>query len=345
MSSYSFDIEQDHLDMLDDYHRKSMLMERHVIERVPFAGDLERAVDDDLVYHVPIYDMGSRKYAAFCNLTQAVIHKQNDVKGNGVWFKDVEIEDEFDLIYMLYLFRLCGSGINYKPILESGGLFDQIPFLGKHGFGNFWIVKSLLEGKYDRHSWIEDLKNHEGPFSDNKGYIIPQFSIGLKRFIVEYSEPFLHALYAVFTKRKLEIYQLTDIGNEMLTKGYGFNRQNFVLTAFAADLAEYFPEYIEPYSMVYAGTNAKLCIKAFFKKTKRIKEFEFLNEVLDFQAKRYGLKPIDCEDSRNCDVVRYIREYQSSWHIKKNNGIKMKNNSSLKHKLGIESYYEYASSI
>jgi hypothetical protein len=322
-----------------------MMMEKHVIEHIPFDGDLEKAIDDDLVYHVPIYDMGSRKYAAFCNLTQAVIHKQNDVKGNGLWFKDVEIEDEFDLIYMLYLFRLCGSGINYKPIVKSDNLFNQMPFLGKHGFGNFWIVKSLLEGKYDRESWIQDLKDLNGPFSDNKGYIIPQFSIGLKRFIVEYSEPFVRALYAVFAKQKLEIYQLTDLGNDILTKEYGFNRQNFVLTAFAADLAEYFPHYIEPYSKVYVGTNAQLCIKTFFKKSKVIKDFDFFNEVLDFQAHRYGLKPIDCEDSRNCDVIRYIREYQSAWHVRKNNGIVMKNNSSLKNKLGLESYYEYARNI
>ena len=85
MSHYSFDIKPELLEMLDDYHDKSMLMERHVIEKKPFEGDLEKKVNDDLIYNVPIYDMGSRKYAAFCNFTQAVVYKEKDVKGNGKW--------------------------------------------------------------------------------------------------------------------------------------------------------------------------------------------------------------------------------------------------------------------
>ncbi len=344
MSHYSFDIKPELLEMLDDYHDKSMLMENHVIERKPFKGDLEKKVNDDLIYNVPIYDMGSRKYAAFCNFTQAVVHKEKDVKGNGKWFKDAEIA-EFDLIYMMYLFRLCGSGINYKPMPSGNNLFEDIPFLGKHGFGNFWIVNSLLQGKYTKEEWIKDLIDHDGPFSNNKGYIIPQFSIGLKRYIVDYSEDFLRALYGEFKKSKMQIYQLTDLGNKILKEKHGFKRQNFVLTALAADVAEYFPEYIDAKGMVYAGTNAQLCIKTLFKKTKKIKDFDFFNEVLHFQSERYNLNPIDCEDSRNCDVIRYLREYQSKWHIQKNNGKIMKNNSSLKNKLGNKGYYEYTSEI
>lgn len=345
MSQHCFDIKPELLEMLDDYHYKSMLMENHVIEKKPFNGNLQDKVNDDLIYNVPIYDMGSRKYAAFCNFTQAVTLKENDVKGNGNYFNHVDIEDEFDLIYMMYLFRLCGSGINYKPIEADNNLFAGIPFLGKHGFGNFWIVNSLLSGKYTKEEWITDLIQHNGPFSDNKGYIIPQFSIGLKRYIVDYSEEFLRALYSEFKKRKMQIYQITDLGNYILKNKYGFKRQNFVLTAFAADLAEYFPQYVDPNSMVYAGTNAQLCIKTLFKKTKKIKDFDFFNEVLDFQSKRYNLKPIDCEDSRNCDVIRYLREYQSKWHIQKNKGKIMKNNSSLKNKLGNKGYYEYTAKI
>ena len=143
----------------------------------------------------------------------------------------------------------------------------------------------------------------------------------------------------------MQIYQLTDLGNKILKEKYGFKRQNFVLTALAADVAEYFPEYIDAKGMVYAGTNAQLCIKTLFKKTKKIKDFDFFNEVLHFQSERYNLNPIDCEDSRNCDVIRYLREYQSKWHIQKNNGKIMKNNSSLKNKLGNKGYYEYTSEI
>ena len=110
---------------------------------------------------------------------------------------------------------------------------------------------------------------------------------------------------------KKEIYQITDLGNYWL-KLNGFKAQNFVLTAFAADLAEYFPKYVDRFSRVYAGTNATKCIKTIFPKNNRkISEFDYINSVLDFQSKRYGLTLIDCEDSRNCDPVRYFQEYQS----------------------------------
>ena len=98
--------------------------------------------------------------------------------------------------------------------------------------------------------------------------------------------------------------------------------------------------------MVYAGTNATKCIKAIFPKiNKKTLEFEYINNVLKFQSKRYNLTPIDCEDSRNCDVVRYFKEYQSYHHICKNKGIKMKNNSILKKTMGLDNYYNFTKTL
>jgi hypothetical protein len=59
-------------------------------------------------------------------------------------------------------------------------------------------------------------------------------------------------------------------------------------------------------------------------------------------SNRYNLNPIDCEDSRACDVVRYFQEYQSEDHIIKNNGHRMKNNSILKQTWGHDKYYDFA---
>jgi len=126
-------------------------------------------------------------------------------------------------------------------------------------------------------------------------------------------------------------------------KDLGFKKQNFVLTAFAADLGEYFPNYVNPKGWVYAGTNAIRCINAIFPKvSSRVKEFEYINEVLQFLSNRYNLNPIDCEDSRACDVVRYFQEYQSDDHIIKNNGRRMHNNSILKQTWGLDTYYDFA---
>jgi hypothetical protein len=340
---YSFEINEKLLEALDEYHEKTMLMEYHTIEKKPFKGVLKDSVNDDLIFNVPIYDMGSRKYAAFCSFTEAIWKKLNDVKGNGVHFVDCEINKEIDWFILFYLFRLCGSGINYKPIKKD--LFST--FKGTHGFGNFWIIESLLNNKFLHQDWLKDLENIKKPFTDNKGYLLPQFSFKdqssnhLKKFILEYSIKLVKHIFNETQKQKLDIYQITDIGNSWL-KNQGFKKQNFVLTAFAADLSEYFPNYVNPDGYVYAGTNATKCIKAIFpKKNKKTSEFDYINEVLKFQSNRYLLKPIDCEDSRNCDVVRYFLEYQSKYHIEKNNGIIYKNNSILKKTWNSKEYQNF----
>ncbi len=339
----SFDINQDILQALDEYHHKTMLMEWHVIEKKPHSFmDLEREVNDDLIYYVPIYDMGSRKYASFCSFTEAIIKKEQDPKGNGKFFKDHNITNRKDLIMMFYLFRLCGSGINYKPKLSSQHLRD---ILGTHGFGNFWIIDSILNNRYTTSQWMEDLRSTNKPFTDNKGYLLPQFTFSnckqhLKKYILDYSEILVEKIIDYVTKEKREIYQVTDFGNSIL-KSMGFKKQNFVLTAMAADIGEYFPEYVDNNGMTYAGTNAIKCIKALTKKIKKVSEFEYINDVLRFQSDRYGLNPIDCEDSRNCDVIRYFQEYQSKFHIEKNNNKFMTNNSILKKLWGFEKYNNF----
>ena len=332
-----FEIDDILLESIDDYHVKTMLMQNHKIEKKPIS-DLKSAVNDDLVYHVPIYDMGSRKYAAFCSLPEALWKKEKDVKGNGMHFLDHQISDISDWFFLFYAFRVCGSGINYKP--KNNSLFDST--LNSHGFGNFWVIESILKGKYTKFEWINDLELTNKPFTNNKGYLLPQFVFDnlknghLKHFIINYSIELVDHILNELTRGSKEIYQVTDIGNKWLNER-GFKKQNFVLTAFAADISEYFPSLVSPKSMVYAGTQATRCIKSVFKKTKKVSEFEFVNSVLGFQADRYSLNPIDCEDSRNCDVVRYWKEYQSPDHVRLN-GSRYENNTTLKKTMTKESY-------
>lgn len=335
----NFIINENYLEALDEYHTKTMDMEFYKVEKNYFDGDFKNFINDDLIYNVPIYDMGHRRYAAFCSFTEAVWKKENDIKGNGIHFLNTKIETDFDWFMLFYLFRLCGSGINYKP--KSGMFMD---FKGTHGFGNFWVVNSILEGKSSHEEWLIDLSKLNKPFTDSKGYLLPQISFKglesghMKKFILEYSIGLVEYLYNRISNNKTEIYQVTDLGNEWLKKS-GFKNQNFVLTAFAADLAEYYPNLVDPKSFVYAGTNATKCIKLIFPKNGKVNDFDYINSVLQFQSDRYNLNPIDCEDSRNCDVIRYFKEYQSKDHIANNNSIIMKNNSILKKRIGTNEYY------
>jgi hypothetical protein len=293
------------LDALDEYHERSLLMQKYYFEKQEIEN-LEQKVNDDLIFNVPIYDMLDRRYAAFSSFLEALDKKEDDPKGNGIRFKDHKIDKEFDLFMLYYLFRLCGSGINYKP--------------GSHGFGNFWIVELIEKGYYTNEKWIQYIP--ENKFCDNKGYLLPQFSIGLKGYIEKFSIELVHFLYNEVLLRKHNIIELVDKGNDWL-RNRGFKRQNFVLSAFAADVAEYFPQYVDPSSMIYAGTNAKKCIRAIFGRCDE-------SEAIDFLAKRYNSIPYSVEDSRLCDPVRYFLDYQSRYHIEKNNGKVFQNNSLLK---------------
>lgn len=344
----TFEINEDLLSALDEYHVKSSKMELYHNIGNKFDGNLELEIDDDLIYNVPIYDTARRRFASFCSFTEAVWYKDSDPRGNGVFFKNCNVDSELDWLLLFYLFRLCGSGINYNPRVKKEKLEDV---LGTHGFGNFWIINSMLEGKSNREQWIKDLVGLNQSFTNNKGYLLPQFKFEgidsghLKKFIVEYSFGLVEHIYNELLKGEKEIYQVADIGNNYLNK-IGFKKQNFVLTAFAADLSEYFSKYVNPKSRVYAGTNATKCIKAIFpKKDRSTNDFDYINNVLGFLANRYNLNPIDCEDSRACDPVRYFTEYQSEYHLLSNSNVVYKNNSILKKKWGHEKYYQFSTNL
>ena len=104
------------LDQFIDYYGKAKMM-----QELKFQGKHWTAqdVNDDLVWNIPIYDVVNRRYAAFSSLLEALHLRDNDPKGNGEYFNSSLLLDETNFIKLCYLFRLCGSGINYKPKLQK----------------------------------------------------------------------------------------------------------------------------------------------------------------------------------------------------------------------------------
>ena len=276
------------LDNFLQYYQKAKKMQELKFENIQWN---ESDVDDDLVWNIPIYDVVNRKYAAFSSLLEAIKKQENDPKGNGKYFiKSKEIKN-IDFITLCYLFRLCGSGINYVPKKD-------LPF-NTHGFGNFWIVDLLKDGITDSYIWINNLPDNK--FCDVKGYLLPMIKGGLNNFIKNESIDLVNNIYNYIIKEKVGIKDVVDYGNSYLLKK-GYKRQNFVLTAFAMDLAEYFPDIVDRDSDVYVGSNAKKCLKLILPNLKE-----------------------DMEDVA-CDFIRYLDNFQSEDHIKLNNGIKYRNN-------------------
>jgi hypothetical protein len=294
------------LDNFLQYYKKAKKMQELKFENIQWN---ESDIDDDLVWNIPIYDVVNRKYAAFSSLLEAIKKQENDPKGNGKYFiKSKEIKN-IDFITLCYLFRLCGSGINYVPKKD-------LPF-NTHGFGNFWIVDLLKDGITDSYIWIDNLPDNK--FCDVKGYLLPMIKGGLNNFIKTESIDLVNNIYNYIIKEKVGIKDVVDYGNSYLLKK-GYKRQNFVLTAFAMDLAEYFPDIVDRDSDVYVGSNAKKCLKLILPNLKENKALRYLCEITGGFS-----KPYDMEDVA-CDFIRYLDNFQSEDHIKLNNGIKYYNN-------------------
>jgi hypothetical protein len=300
------------LDNFLQYYEKAKKMQELKFENVKWN---ESDVNDDLIWNVPIYDVVNRRYAAFSSLLEAIKKGENDPKGNGIYFnRDCVKMQDYDFIKLCYLFRLCGSGINYKPKKEN-----EKPF-GTHGFGNFWVVEELRRGFDLYDDWVLQSVLPENKFCDVKGYLLPMIKGGLRNFIIKESKELTDYIVDFIYKNKgLGIKEIVDKGNEWLTfKGY--KRQNFVLTAFAMDLAEYFPDIVDRNSDVYVGSNAKKCLKLILPNLKENNALRYLCDVTGGFS-----KPYDMEDVA-CDFIRYLDNFQSEYHIKLNNGIKYYNN-------------------
>lgn len=296
------------IDKFLNYFEKAKKM-----QELKFEGGswTEQDINDDLVWNIPIYDVVNRKYAAFSSLLEAIVKKDKDPKGNGIYFQDLEIADD-DFINLCYFFRLCGSGINYIPKTDQ-------PW-NTHGFGNFWIVDLLRDFTNDTQSWLELIPNDK--FCDVKGYLLPMIKGGLRNYIVNDSMYLLdHIKNKIYSSSFNSIKEVVDTGNDYLVSK-GFKRQNFVLTAFAMDLAEYYPHLVDRNSDVYVGTNAKKCLDQILPKMNKDKALRYLCDITG----NYN-KPYDMEDVA-CDFIRYMENFQSPDHIKMNNGVIYKNNVS-----------------
>ena len=297
------------LEQFKEYYKKAKMNQERLYNGTNWTKE---DINDDLIWNVPIYDVVNRKYAAFSSLPEAIWKGSEDPKGNGLFFTGVnERISDNDFVMMCYLFRLCGSGINYKPKK------NQIPF-GTHGFGNFWVVEELKKGFSWSQDWIDCIP--EKGFCDVKGYLLPMIKGGLRGFIKKYSQQLVSYLwYEIQNSNNIGIKNVVDLGNKWLLSR-GFKRQNFVLTAFAMDMAEYYPQLVDRNSDVYVGTNAKKCLKMILPKIKTDKALRVLCDLTGGYS-----KPYDMEDVA-CDFIRYIENFQSKEHIEMNNGVIYKNN-------------------
>jgi hypothetical protein len=103
---------------------------------------------------------------------------------------------------------------------------------------------------------------------------------------------------------------LREIGEFMgkWNEDHGLRRYTFQYAAVVADVADWFPQYVNKESMFYYGTNAVECISYLAKPTQKIKKEVFLDAVMTKIYEDTGAYPYNAEDVC-CDFIRWVENY------------------------------------
>ena len=276
----------------------------------------DSSVNDELMKHVELYDVVERKYAGFSQIVNDVYygfsedHPYWDKMKDGLMTKQRETisnnwtgkRSVFGLKEWIYLFlfhRLTGSGINYS--MKPSGYHNTLLF-EMHQADN---IPQL----------IDIIKGATKPFYTSVGYQFPSFpkpqgnyKRGGDYFLCEFV-PQLAEDVANFLENG-DKKDLREVGDFMFkwNTDRGLRAFRFQYAAFIADIADWFPEFVNRESPFYYGTNAKECVSYLAKKSTKMQEEVFLDSVMMKIYDDTGSYPYNAEDVA-CDSIRWIENY------------------------------------
>lgn len=277
----------------------------------------ESGVGDPLMESVELYDVVERKFAGFSQIVNDAVygwteehpywvkmdagfHTQERKKVARKWSGKSDVFELEEWLYLFLLHRVTGSAINYAKIPS--------------GYHNTLI--------FDLHdcSTIEEMvdvvRSHPGPFYTSVGYQFPQFpkppAGSYKRGGDYYLSEFAPRLVRDLAKwlRKGKPKALRQVGDWLFewNKSNGLKRYVFQYAAFIADIADWFPEFVDRETPFYYGTNAIECISYLATPTQRVKKEEFLDAVMMRIFEDTGSVPYNAEDVC-CDYIRWVENY------------------------------------
>lgn len=274
-------------------------------------------VNDDLMEQVHIYDTVERRYAGFSNMLQDLWLGTNTPKffkmdgmRREVCLRAEHLHDKWqieDWIYVFLVHRLTGSGASFES---------------DHGYRNTILPQLIPMDGIDQ--MCQFIKIYDQPMFTSIGNQIPAFpKPNLTQLADGYEKPgklYLCELAPVLARElahslencilyghKLTIRELVD---EMcqFNRDCGVNAFHFVFTATAADLADYYPQYVDEKSHMYYGKNAKEAMDLFAIKPKGMKKDEYYDRVMEIACDVKKAAPRDMEDVM-CDYIRYVENY------------------------------------
>mgnify|MGYP000698471247 FL=1 len=276
----------------------------------------DSSVNDELMKHVELYDVVERKYAGFSQIvndvfygfsedhpywnkmTQGHMTKQRETVSKN-WTGKRSVFGLKEWIYLFLFHRLTGSGINYS--MKPSGYHNTLLF-EMHQADNIAQLIDIIKGATK-------------PFYTSVGYQFPSFpkpqgnyKRGGDYFLCEFV-PQLAEDVASFLENG-DKKDLREVGDFMFkwNTDRGLRAFRFQYAAFIADIADWFPEFVNRESPFYYGTNAKECVSYLAKKSTKMQEEVFLDSVMMKIYDDTGSYPYNAEDV-TCDSIRWIENY------------------------------------
>ena len=261
--------------------------------------------DDDMFKTINSFDVVERKYSyltallvdMFYNVdTHPIKHKLTEERKAIIdSFNDVRTKWTLDdWLYIFFVHRLTGSGINYA--------------LKVNGYHNSILLKFNECNNLDEMAKV--IQEYNGPIFTSKGYQIAMFpkpQDGFTKGGIWFLVKVLPDLVRNFSKT-LKLNQ--DFRNifEWL-KEYNIQKEfrvfKFLYVAVLGDIADFFPKYINKKSHFFYGTNAIECLSYMAKPIKGVPKLKLLDMIMDKIYEDTGAFPYNAEDSC-CDCIRWI---------------------------------------
>ena len=277
---------------------------------------LDSEMGDDLLEHVELYDVVERKYAGFSQIVNDVFygwterhpywHKME--KGFHTRQRETVAKNwtgkhnEFSLPEWLFVFivhRVCGSGINYS--FKPSGYYNTILF-------NLHQCRNIEE-------MVNMIKHYPVSFYTSVGYQFPQFpkpqgdyKKGGDYYLGEYAPRLARDLAEFLEKGGRK--DLREIGDFMLNWNTqnGLKQYKFQYAAIVADIADWYPQYVNKESPFYYGSNAIECISYLAVNSDKFKQEKFLDAVMEKIYEETSAYPYNAEDVC-CDFIRWVENY------------------------------------
>lgn len=315
----------------------NLALKQQELSNLGMVPHAESGMNDPLMEHIQLYDVVERKYAGFSQIindcfygwTPAHPYWQHMQAGKiypqreEVAKKWTSRQNVFGLEEWLYIFilhRVCGSAINYAT--KPSGYHNTILF--------------HLHECDTIEQMCEVIKQHPDPFYTSVGYQFPAFPkppqpklaedsfVGMAGFskpeyVYKRGGDYFLCEFAPRLARDMADYlrqggkkDLRQLGQWMFdwNAANGLRAYRFQYAAVIADVADWYPEYINRESMFYYGTNAVECIGYLADPINGggKKSEEFLDAVMNKIYEDTGSLPYNAEDVA-CDYIRWIENY------------------------------------